>query len=211
MSRRFLRMAVIALVPAGVACAPAVQPLKGIPTVSRALPPLQIAPGHHKVVFNWEYTEGEMLTRGDGAVRFAAPDSARLDFFVGPLAGAAVLVGDTLRANGGGMVRRLIPPVPLLWATLGRLAIPALPDTTIVADGDLLHADIGRPVEWRVSSRGDTLISLVHIPGGRVAEYVSRAPNGEMVYDVPSARRRLRITVLRTEETGAFDASIWIP
>ena len=207
MSRLHLVTAAIAL----AACAPAVQPLKGTPTVSRALPPLQVAPGHRKIVFNWEYTEGEMLTRGDGAVRIAAPDSARLDFFLGGLGGAAALVGDTLRANGGGLVRRLIPPVPLLWAVLGRLAIPALPDTTIVVDGDLLHADVGRPVQWRVSARGDTLISLAHIPGGRVAEYVTRAPGGEVVYDVPSARRRLRITVLRTEETGPFDASIWNP
>jgi hypothetical protein len=194
-----------------VACSPPVQPLKGVPTPSRSIPPLQLASGHRKIVFNWEFTDGDSFTRGDGAVRIAAPDSARLDFFVGPLGGAAALVGDTLRARGGDLVRHFIPPVPLMWAALGRMAIPALPETTTVVDGDLLRADIGRPPEWRVSALGDSLVSLDHIPGGKVVEYVHRAANGEVVYDVPSARRRLRLTITRTEETGPFDSSIWNP
>jgi len=163
------------------------------------------------VVFKWEYTDGESVTRGDGAVRLAAPDSARLDFFLGGMGGAAALVGDTLRANAGGMVRRLLPPVPLMWAALGRLAIPALRDTTVVRDGALLRADIGRPVEWRVSANTDTLMGLEHIPGGRTAARVTRLSGSEVLYEVPSSRRKLRLAIVRTEEGGAFDASIWNP
>ncbi len=192
-------------------CAPSVAPLKGVPTPSLSLPPLQLAPTHRKIVFKWEYTDGESLTRGDGAVRLAAPDSARVDFFLGGLGGAAALVGDTLRANAGGMVKRLLPPVPLMWATFGRLAIPALPDTTVFTDGPLLRADVGRPVEWRVTARGDTLVSLAHIPGGKMAEQVTHTANGEIIYEVPSARRKLRLVIIRTEEGGAFDASIFNP
>jgi hypothetical protein len=199
-----------ALVIVAVACAPSVQPLKGVPSPSLSLPPLQLPPQHTKIVFRWEYTDGESLTRGDGAVRLAAPDSARLDFFMGGFGGAAALVGDTLRANAGGMVKRLLPPVPLMWAALGRLAIPPLPDTTVVTDGSLLRADVGRPVEWRVTARGDTLVEVAHIPGGKLSEQVTRS-GGEVVYEVPSARRKLRLTIVRTEEGGSFDASIWTP
>lgn len=195
----------------GLACAPAVQPLKGTPTPARALPSLQVPAGHTKIVFRWEYADGDMLTRGEGVFRVAAPDSARLDFFFGGFAGAAALVGDTLRANGPDMVRRLIPPVPLMWAALGKLQIPALADTTVVLQNGLLVADIGRPVEWRVSAREDTLLSLQHIPGGKISEEVTRTPGGDVVYSVPSARRHLKLTIVRTEATGPFDATIWNP
>lgn len=192
------------------ACAPSVGPLRGVPSPSLSLPPLQLSARHTKIVFKWEYVDGESLTRGDGAVRLAAPDSARLDFFVGGLGGAAALVGDTLRANTGRMVKRFLPSVPLMWAAFGRLAIPPLPDTTLVTDGPLLRADIGRPAEWRVAARGDTLVSLEHIPGGKMSDRITRS-SGEVVYEVPSARRKLRLTIVRTEEGGTFDASIWNP
>ena len=205
-----MRHAILAVVVL-VGCAPAVKPLKGVPAPALSLPPLQLAPVHKKIVFRWEYTDGESLTRGDGAVRVAGPDSARVDFFLGGLGGAAALVGDTLRANAGGMVKRLLPPVPLMWAVFGRLSIPALPDTTVVTDGSLLRADVGRPVEWRVTAHGDSLVSLAHIPGGRMAEQVVRSANGDIVYEVPSARRTLRLTIVRIEEGGAFDSSIWNP
>lgn len=193
------------------ACAPSVQPLKGVPAPALSLPPLQLPPSHRKIVFRWEYTDGESLTRGDGAVRLAGPDSARVDFFLGGLGGAAALVGDTLRANAGGMVKRLLPPVPLMWAVFGRLSIPALPDTTVVTDGPLLRADVGRPIEWRVTALGDSLVSLARIPGGKIAEQVVRSSSGEIVYEVPSSHRTLRLTIVRTEEGGAFDSSIWNP
>ena len=205
------RSRLLILAAAALGCAPAVAPLKGVPAPSLSLPPLQLAPAHRKIVFRWEYTDGESLTRGEGAVRLAAPDSARVDFFMGGLGGAAALVGDTLRANAGGMVKRLLPPVPLMWAVFGRLAIPALPDTTVATDGALLRADVGRPVEWRVTAQGDSLISLAHIPGGKMAEQVVRSANGEVIYEVPSARRKLRLTIVRTEEGETFDASIWTP
>lgn len=205
------RAIAIALWLAVSGCAQSVRPLKGVPAPDRSLPPLQLRPVHQLIVFNWEYTEGESFSRGEGAVRLAAPDSARVDFFMGGFGGAAALVGDTLRVNAGGMVKRLLPPVPLMWAVFGRLAIPGLPDTTIVTDGPLLRADVGRPVEWRVTARGDSLVSLAHIPGGKMAEQVTRTAAGEVLYDVPSAHRKLHLTIVRTEEGGTFDASIWTP
>jgi hypothetical protein len=192
------------------ACVPSAAPLKGVLAPDRSLPPLALAPGHRHVVFKWEYQEGEITARGDGSVRTASPDSARLDFFLGGGlgAGAALLIGDSLRSPHAELARRYIPPTPMMWAALGRLAIPALPDTTVRVDGDVLRADVGRPVQWRVAIRGDTLLALEHISGGKITESLSRDASGAMVYTAPGARRRLTLTVLR-EQPGSFDDSIW--
>jgi hypothetical protein len=140
----------------------------------------------------------------------ASPDSARLDFFLGGGlgAGAAVLIGDSLRSPHAELAKRYIPPTPMMWAALGRLAIPALADTVVRVDGDLLRADVGRPVQWRVAIRGDTIVSLEHVSGDRIIERIVRVAGGVVTYERPGARRRLQLTVLR-EQTGSFDASIW--
>ena len=193
-----------------IACAPAAAPLKGVLAPDRSLPALMLPPGHRQVVFKWEYEEGEVAARGDGSVRIAPPDSARLDFFLGGGlgAGAAVLIGDSLRAPNAELARRYIPPSPMMWAALGRLAIPALRDTVVRMDGDLLRADVGRPAEWRVAIRGDTLVGLEHISDGKIVEKLSRGSNGVLTYEAPGARRRLRLTILR-EQPGSFNAAIW--
>lgn len=198
------------LAVAGVACAPSAAPLVGVLAPDRSLPPLALPSGHRHLVFTWEYEEGEIAARGDGAVRTAEPDSARLDFFLGGGlgAGAAVLIGDSLRAPRAELARRYIPPSPMMWAVLGRLAIPALPDTVVRVDGDLLRADVGSPVQWRVGIRGDTLVELQHISGGKITESITRDAKGVVTYEVPRARRRLELTFLR-DQPGSFDASIW--
>ena len=193
-----------------VACTPALQPLKGVLAPDRSLPPLSIPSGHRHIVFKWEYQEGEVAARGDGSVRTASPDSARLDFFLGGGlgAGAAVLIGDSLRAPNMDLARRYIPPTPMMWAALGKLAIPPLRDTVVRTDGDLLRADVGKPVQWRVVIRGDTILSLEHVSDGKITDSMTRGANGVVTYEKPGARRRLELTVLR-DQPGSFDASIW--
>jgi hypothetical protein len=195
---------------AAVACAPAAAPLKGVLAPDRSLPSLALPAGHRQIVFKWDYVEGEIAARGDGSVRTAGPDSARLDFFLGGGlgAGAAVLIGDSLRTPNAELARRYIPPTPMMWAALGRLAIPAVRDTVVRIDGDLLRADVGRPVQWRVAIRGDTLVGLEHISDGKIIESFSRGSAGVLTYEKPGARRRLRLTILR-EQPGSFDAAIW--
>jgi hypothetical protein len=193
-----------------VACLPSAAPLPGVVAPDRSLPALTLPPGHRQVVFRWEYQEGELAARGDGAVRIAPPDSARLDFFLGGGlgGGTAILIGDSLRAPHADLVRRYIPPTPMMWAALGRLAIPSLPDTVVKLDGDLLRADVGRPVQWRVAIRGDTLVSLERIDDGKIVERLTRNAVGSAVYESPGARRKLELTILR-DQPGSFDASIW--
>lgn len=198
------------LIAAAAGCVPSAAPLKGVPAPDRSLPSLSLRSGHRHLVFKWEYEEGEIAARGDGAIRTAAPDSARLDFFLGGGlgSGAAVLIGDSLRSPRAELALRYIPPSPMMWAVLGRLAIPALPDTVVRIDGDLLRADVGRPVQWRVGIRGDTLVELQHISGGKITESLTRGANGVLIYEAPGARRRLELTFLR-DQPGSFDASIW--
>jgi hypothetical protein len=203
------RFAVLILA-AVLGCVPSAAPLKGVLAPDRSLPALSLPSGHRHLVFRWDYQEGDIAARGDGSVRTAAPDSARLDFFLGGGlgAGAAVLIRDSLRSPHAELARRYIPPSPMMWAALGRLAIPPLPDTVVRIDGDLLRADVGRPVRWRVTIRGDTLVALEHILDGKITESIARGADGVLTYRAPGARRRLDLTILR-DEPGSFDASIW--
>jgi hypothetical protein len=192
------------------ACTPSAAPLKGVLAPDRALPSIAMPGGHRHIVFRWDYQEGDIAARGDGSIRTAAPDSARLDFFLGGGlgAGGAILIGDSLRTPHANLARRYIPPAPLMWAALGRLAIPPLPDTVVRVDGELTRADIGRPLQWRVAIKGDTLVELDHVSDGKITESLTRGPNGIMMFQAPGARRTLQLTIIR-EEPGSFDASIW--
>ena len=203
-----MKLGILLLIVAG--CAPAVAPLKGMLAPDRSLPPISMPGGHRHIVFKWDYQEGDIVARGDGSIRTAAPDSARLDFFLGGGlgAGGAILIGDSLRAPHADLARRYIPPTPLMWASLGRLAIPALPDTVVRIDGELTRADIGRPLQWRVAIKGNTLVELDHISDGKITESVTRGANGVLTFQAPGARRTLRLTIIR-EQPGSFDASIW--
>jgi hypothetical protein len=200
----------VAIALMGLACAPAAPPLSGVLAPDRALPSISIPAGHRHLVFKWDYQEGDIAARGDGSIRTAAPDSARLDFFLGGGlgAGGAILIGDSLRTPNAALAKKYIPPAPLLWAALGRLAIPPLPDTVVKIDGALTRADIGRPLQWRVTLKGDTLVALEHISDGRITESLNREGNGALTFQAPAARRTLRLTILR-DEIGSFNASIW--
>jgi hypothetical protein len=192
------------------ACAPKAPPLRGI-TARPALPALSILPGHSRLVFDWRYEDPDIRTRGDGAARTAAPDSARVDLFLeGGLGTAvAVLVGDTLRAPGPNAVKRLIPPAPLLWAALGRLAVPPAADTSARLDGDTLRVDIGRGDTWRVTIAAGKLVRLERINGGRIVQSVHRADDQHVRYYDATARRTLELTVTRVYRNADLDASIW--
>jgi len=194
-----------------VACGPpAAAPLGGAPVPALAMPSTGFTAGHLLIAFRWEYVEGSSLTRGEGAVRVAPPDSARLDLFLGGFgSGAAVLIGDQLHAPLPDAARNMIPPPPMLWAAFGRLAVPAVGDTTVRADGDLLRADIGTEPVWRVTFTAGRLTRLEHIAGGRIQEYVER-DDARVRYVSNVAQRRLTLTIIRDESVPPFDRSVWV-
>jgi hypothetical protein len=193
------------------ACAHSLHPLVGTPAPS-ALPQTAIPLGHHRVLFNWELQDGDVTARGEGVARIAYPDSARLDLFLagGFGSGAAILIDDSLQVTGGNMVRRFVPPPPLLWATLGRASLPPARDTAARVDGALLRVDIGMPVNWRLTFRRDTLLRVERVRDGRILEWVERS-GSSVRYRSEEGRRSLSLTITRAEEVPPFDASTWSP
>jgi len=206
------RIVFLALVAPLVACAPRAVPLKGVPAPAASLPSIALPPGHRRLVFRWDYEENSLIARGEGAIRLASPDSARVDLFLngGIAVGYAILIDDSLRATNQSQVQRFLPPPPMMWAALGRLAIPPLPDTVVTTDGEMIYADIGRPTTWRVRIRGTRLMQLSRIDNGRIAESVTRDEGGRLLYEVPG-RRKLWLGITRDEEVASFEAAIWGP
>jgi hypothetical protein len=202
-------LVVVVLLVVG-ACAPRLTPLTGAPAPSR-FPTGDLAPGRHKIVFRWELEDPELSGRGEGVARIASPDSVRLDFFLagGIGAGAAVLIDDALQTPGPEMVRRLVPPPPLLWAALGRAAVPAHRDTVVRVDGNVLRADIGQPVAWRLTFRRDTLVRAERVEKGRVAEWVERSDSAHVRYRNAGSHRSLQLVITRVDQVPEFDPSIW--
>ena len=221
---RWSRRIAFAMTLVIAACAPAAKPLLGT-TTRAALPTAQLLPGNHQMSFTWKYHDDTFDANGEGAVRSSFPDHARLDFFLkgGMGGGMAILVGDSLIIPGIDLVRRFLPPVPLLWATLGRLAVPATPDTIARMDRDTLRADLGTlhgadagragARAWRVAFSGRTLVRVERIDNGKVVEWISRTANadgtGELRYVNEGGRRNLTISLTETKTVEAFDDAIW--
>ena len=206
-------VASVAALLAAAGCGPRARPLAGTPSAA-PIPAAQLAPGHQRVTFRWEFSDGDVGFKGEGVARVAAPDSARLDFFVagGLGGGRAVLIGDRLSVpSEAEQIRRVLPPVPLLWAALGRLALPPAPDTTVRSDGRLLRAEVGTEPRWRVTFEGSRLAEVTRVSGDRVAERVSRGADGGVQYQHLTAHRRLTLTNLATVKAAEFDAAIWRP
>jgi hypothetical protein len=193
-----------------VACSPRARPLTGIPA-PRRVPVPERAPVHRKIVFHWDYSQPELRIRGEGVARIAPPDSARLDFFVnGQGTGHALLIGDQIRLQSGqGAMRDFLPPAPLLWAALGRLHVPAAPDTTVRVDSDTLRIDIGHQSGWRATFFDEHLPRLEVIDDGRIPQGVARPAEGPIRYEQPRLRRTLQLTISRDDTVPGFDASIW--
>jgi hypothetical protein len=208
------RSALVALlVAATFGCAPRLRPLPGT-TVSPVLPRAELPVGHRRIVFRWELTDADMIARGEGAARIAGPDSVRLDFFLGGGVGggAAVLIGDDLVLQDGAndMSRRLVPTPPLLWASLGRLAIGRAEKVLAAVNGESLQADVGDPVVWRVTFIADTLSRLERVDRDRVLEWVQRSRDGRTVrYKHETQRRSLELVITSNSAVGAFDPAIW--
>ena len=192
------------------ACAPKAAPIAGVPAPVEAIPATRLQ-GHERLAFRWEYADGSFIGRGEGVARVAGPDSVRLDFFLdgGLGGGTAYLIGDQVTAPGGDMVRRLLPPPALLWAALGRLAIPPAPDTVVRRDAQIVHAEIGSAPVYRVSFEGDRLVRLERIDDGRLREWVAHPSDDRVEYRNEGAKRQLALTITARARTGPFDADIW--
>lgn len=207
-----------------VACAPAARRLDGTPTRA-VFPPTALSTRPTVLRFIWSYKDETFEAKGEGAVRVQGPDRARLDFFLsnGMAGGYAILIGDSLHVPGIDLVKRLLPPVPLLWSSLGRLALPATPDTIARLRGDTLWADLGRlrgadaskadGRAWRVGFAGVRLARVERIESGRLVEWMTRGRTGDgplqLQYVNEQGKRRLSIAVTDSSFVEKFDDAIW--
>jgi len=201
------------------ACAPKARPLAGVRTAS-AIPRTGLPAIPELYRFEWTYADDTFDVRGDGVVRTGPPERARLDLFIanGYGNGMAILDGDTLFVPGIDLIRRFLPPPPLLWAALGRVALPAGRDTVVRLDGDTLRADLsGTETDrrtWRVHFVGARLVRIERIENGRVVEWAERVPLADgslrLRYVHTTGRRSLALAVseVLTIEEG-FDDAIW--
>lgn len=178
--------------------------------MTRPLPRTMASSAPERIVVDWRYADVDFAVQGEGLVRIAPPDSARLDFFLngGYGGGSAVLIGDSISAPGASTVDRVLPSPPLLWAALGRLAVQG-PDTTIRVDGDTLRAEIGPAPRWRAAFVDERLVRLERIEEDRVTDVVVREDTISVRYERSSPRRRLDISIVGRQTTRGFDADIW--
>lgn len=165
--------------------------------------------GAWRVTLDWQYADARGPVRGEGVLRYTAPDSLRLDL-LGPGEGsiAASLVGDRLRSVGQiGDVR--LPPPPFLHAAAG-LFRPGSdrPDRGWRESGDrvLLYRLAETELVFRLESdrlvrleerRGDRTVRRLDLtwpdssgasPWPRSAEYRDRARESRARWTVQRAR-----------------------
>ncbi|MEO7216596.1 MAG: hypothetical protein ABI026_00200 [Gemmatimonadaceae bacterium] len=194
-----------------VACAPRIQPLAGIAPVNPDLPAFALPPSPEKITFKWEVNDNSIVARGEGVARLGPPDHARVDLFLGGgfgVGASAILIGDSLIVPPGARGLDLVPPAPLLWAALGRLALPPVADTVIRVSGDTLRASLGSPVQWRLTAVSGQLTRVERVDGERIVEWVERNPGQKVRYEL-SGRRSLVLSIENQQPVAQFDASVW--
>ncbi len=214
----------IGLCAIATSCAPGARALRGTPTRA-VLPPSVLSPTPAIWKFTWTYKDETFTANGDGVLRIAPPERARLDFFLrnGMSGGYAIMLGDSIFVPGPDLAKRFLPPPPMLWAAMGRLALPPSRDTVARVDGDTLRADLGtlggadaskaRGRAWRLTYAGTVLARVDHIDDGRLIEWMTRRRNEaggwELTYVHETGRRRLALTVTDTSQVKGFDDAIW--
>jgi hypothetical protein len=113
-----------------------------------------------EIRIRWQFRDDQGAAGGRGRVRWAIPDSARLDV-AGPLGSgraAAFVSGDTaLWAQPENDIKRLVPSYPLFWALLGVVRPPARASEVRKSVTPALTA-------WRYVTGADT-VDYVKLPG----------------------------------------------
>lgn len=171
-----------------------------------------------RLVFEWDIRESGMRLRGRGVARVEPPYRARLDLFTGSgeTVVRAALVGDDLRLPAEAPPG-LIPPAPLLWASLGvfragsRLSVLGAREL----DDDLLirlRDPAGGELRYRVRDR--TILRAERIRDGHVVERVEVEPGEgpfprEARYRNLAEFRELNVTLESIDYVESYPPDIW--
>lgn len=172
--------------------------------------------GPTAVIFQWQLTEEGLRLSGRGVARVLPPERARLDLFLGngEQAARAVLVGEELRLPvlmpGG-----VIPPPPLLWATLG---VYQPGNGRVEARGEgaarevTVHLDSGEAVRYDFD--GDRMMAAFLAQDGSITKEVrlewgeDELPSRARYRDLASFRE-LTITREEIQRVSGFPPDIW--
>lgn len=174
-----------------------------------------------RVLFSWRLNESGRRLGGRGAARMEPPYRARLDLFLenGETAARAALVGGELRLPPE-VEPGLVPPPPLLWASLGVFhpgADAVLLDGRAGEDGEIrLRFALSDDRELRYVLRDGEVRQAELVRDGHVIERVrveevagpGEVP-GEAVYRDLAAFRELTVTVESIEEVEGHPPGIW--
>lgn len=175
-----------------------------------------------QIIFGWQLNESGSRLRGRGVARMEPPYRARLDLFTenGETAARAALVDDELRVPPE-VDRRLIPPPPLLWTSLGVFrpgeGAEAVDGRSV--EGDALRLRYRTPggEELRYELRDRTVVAAELVREGTVVERVRLEPGAsgrfpdEATYRDLTAFRELKVTVESIERVEPHSPDIWHP
>ncbi|MGD8279670.1 MAG: hypothetical protein PVJ80_00140 [Gemmatimonadota bacterium] len=174
-----------------------------------------------QINFRWRLNEDRQRHGGIGVARVEPPYRARLDLFTDDLESVvtAVLVDGSLVLPPGSR-DDILPPVDLMWATLGVFR----PHDARLVDGQLLEGGATRlryaypdGSELHYQIQEGALRSVELVREGRVAQWVeltleagSRYPAEAKYRNLPAYRE---LTIVREElaVVAPFDPEIWDP
>jgi len=175
-----------------------------------------------RIDFSWQLNEAGSRLSGVGVARVEPPYRARLDLFLENHESllSVALVDDDLRLSYGAR-DDILPPVDLMWATLG--VFRPLGDAVLVG-GDRLEGDAQRiryrhpdGTELHYEVAGGTLRLVELLEGDAVVQWVrvagfadGRYPR-EATYRNLLAYRELKITRKELRRVESFDPTIWDP
>ena len=224
--RRFTRAGVAVFVVAAVSCGPArtlvIGPLADPVGAARAAAVGTSLKAASRVEFRWILNEAGSRVGGVGVARIEPPSRARLDLFLDNGEGvlSAALVDDELRLPHGAP-EDILPPVELMWGTLG--VFRPLRSARLVG-GDELDGDARR---YRYASGDgvaihyelqDGLVRAVEmLDGASVLQSVRLVTAEGEGYPVEATYRNrvefreLKITRTAVLPSDSFDPSIWDP
>ena len=174
-----------------------------------------------RIDFTWELNEAGARVRGQGVARIEPPYRARLDLFMDlETVVAAALVDDELRLPPGAP-DDILPPVDLMWGTLGVFRPIA---ATHLVGGDRLENDgqrlryaydDGRELHFEVAEGSVRNVELLE--GNAVVQWVrTRSAAGQTWPESATYRnlvdfRELTITRTQIRPMESFDPAIWDP
>lgn len=216
--------------------------LTGCPPAWRPLVPEPLAPasrdsadawtratvpgGPTAIRFRWRFQDERLRWPGRGTARFAPPDSLRVDYTgaLGARSGAAVVLGDSVAwAEPTGDFERMLPAIPLLWASLGIVRPPA-PDAEVTGTRRRT-ATGGEQTVWRFARGADTLEYVAWSGDPRTleaewrrrgrtvarsrTEYDAHAMPASARIDFPEASARFELTVVGIDSGAVFPAPLW--